>query len=156
MSRRFEIWLDKQVSGCETTTEIIEVEDGLTEPEIEAILQENLDVMISNEIDSGWRELVEPEPLSVSGEFRIGTVRHDLGRAQGQCAAQTARGHRCARWSTWRVTIERAVISEGPAPTAPATVEYRHAMLCGSHCKPGKFIILDKDNSGWTVNGRAK
>lgn len=59
--RRFEVWLDKNVPGCEPHTVIVEFENGESDKEIEAELIDNLNVLISNHIDSGWREIESSE-----------------------------------------------------------------------------------------------
>lgn len=57
--RRFEVWLDVQVPGEEATTEIVEMPASATDAECEEACRDTLDVMIGNELDTGWREIKE-------------------------------------------------------------------------------------------------
>ena len=59
--RRFIVYLDKNVVGVETDTEIIELPDDATDAQIEEVCADCLDTLIGNNLDTGWRELEEGE-----------------------------------------------------------------------------------------------
>ena len=56
-SRRFRVWLDRNVIGSEPSYEIVELPLGATEDEIYAACSDCLDTMIANELDTGWEEI---------------------------------------------------------------------------------------------------
>lgn len=58
-TRRFEVYLDRQIAGCEPSTEVLEFADGETDAEIEEACRAALDTMIGNELDTGWREVTD-------------------------------------------------------------------------------------------------
>lgn len=54
--RKFRVWLDKNVPGQSASYETVEMPDGSTDAECEAACRDVLDVMIGNELDTGWEE----------------------------------------------------------------------------------------------------
>ena len=55
--RKFVVFLDKKVPRCDTIEEILEFEDTASEEEIEEACRDCLDIMISNELYTGWDEV---------------------------------------------------------------------------------------------------
>lgn len=55
--RRFKVWLDKMVPGVTASYEAVEMPADATDAECEEACKDTLDVMISNELDTGWEEL---------------------------------------------------------------------------------------------------
>lgn len=55
--RKFIVYLDKRVARSEPVEEILEFSDDTTEEEIDEACQECLDVMITNELYTGWDEI---------------------------------------------------------------------------------------------------
>ena len=62
--RCFEVWLDKNLAGVEPDIVIVEMPDNATDAECEAECMEALDVLIGNNLDTGWREI----EASISGK----------------------------------------------------------------------------------------
>jgi hypothetical protein len=54
--RRFMVWLDKQVVGCEPSFDYIDFPDDTPDNVIETECAALLDIMIGNELDTGWQE----------------------------------------------------------------------------------------------------
>lgn len=59
--RRFEVWLDKNVIGTEPSVEIVEMPEDASDAECNEACSDALETMISNELDTGWRELNDDE-----------------------------------------------------------------------------------------------
>lgn len=55
--RRFKVWLDKNVVGAMPSCEIVEMPDDATDADCQEACSDALQTMISNELDTGWREL---------------------------------------------------------------------------------------------------
>lgn len=55
--RRFKVWLDKMVPGVTASYEAVEMPADATDAECEEACKDTLDVMIGNEVDTGWEEL---------------------------------------------------------------------------------------------------
>jgi hypothetical protein len=68
MSKRyFVVWLDKQISmGGGETVYVLEFDvDKTNDEEIEEACRETLDVMIENELDTGWDEISEARAAEI-------------------------------------------------------------------------------------------
>lgn len=57
--RRFEVWMDRNIAGVDPTVQIVEMPESATSVECEEACQDALDTMISNDLDTGWREIDE-------------------------------------------------------------------------------------------------
>lgn len=57
--RRFSVYLDKNVSGCEPAEIILEFPNRTKQKDIDAACKDALDTLIANELCCGWSE-VEP------------------------------------------------------------------------------------------------
>ena len=55
--RRFRVWLDRQVPGLSASEEVCEMPDDATDKECEEACADVLQVMIGNELDTGWEEI---------------------------------------------------------------------------------------------------
>lgn len=55
--RRFEVWLDKCVPGCERSVVVVELPNDATDAECGEACESTLQTMIANELDTGWNEL---------------------------------------------------------------------------------------------------
>lgn len=72
--RRFEVWLDRGVPGMNPETEIVEVPDDATEDDVHEACSDALDTMVSNLLDTGWRELPR---VTCNHESPNCPVKHD-------------------------------------------------------------------------------
>lgn len=59
--RRFEVWTACNHAGAIADTEILTFGPEMTEKQINEVLQEQVDTMIGNNFDTGWRELHDDE-----------------------------------------------------------------------------------------------
>jgi hypothetical protein len=57
-TRHFAVWLDKNVVGADESGLIVEVSPG---EDADVVCADALDILISNELDTGWREATEDD-----------------------------------------------------------------------------------------------
>jgi hypothetical protein len=54
--RKFLVYLDKNIPGVSRVSCPVEMPDNATDQECEQVLQETLDTLIANELNTGWVE----------------------------------------------------------------------------------------------------
>lgn len=59
--RKFRCWIEWPFAGAEDSEEIIEVEDNLTDEEIEDECIATIETMYANEAPSGWEEVLDDD-----------------------------------------------------------------------------------------------
>ena len=55
--RKFTVWLDKNVVGAELVEQTLTFPDDMSDEDCDKECEECLEVMLSNEIDTGWMEI---------------------------------------------------------------------------------------------------
>jgi hypothetical protein len=59
--RYFKVWLDKNVTGVHATYIVVNVSDDASEKECNKICEDALNILIENELDTGWEEINKEE-----------------------------------------------------------------------------------------------